>query len=149
MLSLDVILEVTHGVLFPLIGEVAELDKDDFVKDEFMRGSVTIEGVSHAIVTVDCSELLARRLGGAMFDVEASSLSDEEVADALGEIANIIGGNIKALLPGPSQLGLPEINYQVRERPSLIAVEQSFHCAGEPFRVCLAATQVNSPSAYD
>ena len=35
-------------------------------------------------------------------------LDDEDVDDALGEIANVVGGNVKAVLPGPSVLGLPE-----------------------------------------
>jgi hypothetical protein len=36
-------------------------------------------------------------------------LDDEEIADALGELANVVGGNVKAVLPGPSTLGLPEV----------------------------------------
>jgi hypothetical protein len=36
-------------------------------------------------------------------------LDAEDVADALGEIANVVGGNVKAVLPGPSVLGLPEV----------------------------------------
>jgi hypothetical protein len=36
-------------------------------------------------------------------------VDDEDVADALGELANVLGGNIKSVLPGPSALGLPKI----------------------------------------
>ena len=36
-------------------------------------------------------------------------LDDEDVDDALGELANVVGGNVKAVLPGPSVLGLPEV----------------------------------------
>jgi len=36
-------------------------------------------------------------------------LDDEDVDDALGELANVVGGNVKAVLPGPSSLGLPEV----------------------------------------
>ena len=36
-------------------------------------------------------------------------LEDEDVDDALGELANVVGGNVKAVLPGPSVLGLPEV----------------------------------------
>lgn len=49
-------------------------------------------------------------------------LEDEDVADALGELANVVGGNVKAALPGPSKLGLPEVG----EPPS----------AGDPADVC-------------
>ena len=36
-------------------------------------------------------------------------LDDEDVADAFGEIANVVGGNVKAALPGPSALSLPAV----------------------------------------
>ena len=34
-------------------------------------------------------------------------MSDEELLDALGELVNIIGGNLKAYLPQPCHLSLP------------------------------------------
>jgi len=36
-------------------------------------------------------------------------LEAEDVDDALGELANVVGGNVKAALPGPSTLGLPQV----------------------------------------
>ena len=36
-------------------------------------------------------------------------LEHEDVADAFGEIANVVGGNVKAVLPGPSGLSLPDV----------------------------------------
>ena len=36
-------------------------------------------------------------------------LEDEDIADAFGEIANVVGGNVKAALPGPSALSLPDV----------------------------------------
>ncbi|MGY2127927.1 chemotaxis protein CheX [Blastococcus sp. SYSU DS0617] len=36
-------------------------------------------------------------------------LEDEDVADAFGEIANVVGGNVKAALPGSSGLSLPDV----------------------------------------
>ena len=42
-------------------------------------------------------------------------LEDEDVADAFGEIANVVGGNVKAALPGPSGLSLPDVG----EAPAL------------------------------
>lgn len=39
--------------------------------------------------------------------MESNELSDSDVADALGEFVNIVGGNIKSALPGPIALSLP------------------------------------------
>ncbi len=36
-------------------------------------------------------------------------LEEEDVTDAFGEIANVVGGNVKAALPGPSGLSLPQV----------------------------------------
>jgi two-component system chemotaxis response regulator CheY len=36
-------------------------------------------------------------------------LEEEDVVDALGEMANVVGGNVKGVLPAPSVLGLPEV----------------------------------------
>ena len=41
-------------------------------------------------------------------------LEPEDVTDAFGEIANVVGGNVKAVLPGPSVLGLPEVGVAPR-----------------------------------
>ena len=36
-----------------------------------------------------------------------ADLAEDEIADALGELANMIGGNIKSLLPGPARCPCP------------------------------------------
>ena len=38
-------------------------------------------------------------------------LEDEDVVDAFGEIANVVGGNVKAALPGSSGLSLPDVGH--------------------------------------
>ncbi len=42
-------------------------------------------------------------------------LEHEDVVDAFGEIANVVGGNVKAALPGSSGLSLPDVG----EAPAL------------------------------
>jgi chemotaxis protein CheX len=42
-------------------------------------------------------------------DHAPAELEDEDIADAFGEIANVVGGNVKAALPGPSALSLPDV----------------------------------------
>jgi chemotaxis protein CheX len=42
-------------------------------------------------------------------DASPEVLDQEDVDDAFGEIANVVGGNVKAALPGSSALSLPEV----------------------------------------
>ena len=70
---------------------------------------VQITGAWEGSVLLTCPSTLARAAAGAMFDSDEDDLSEEEVADALGELVNMVGGNIKSLLPSPSQLSIPTV----------------------------------------
>jgi hypothetical protein len=62
-------------------------------------------------------------------------LEFEDVADAFGEIANVVGGNVKAALPGPSGLSLPGVGDApaVRNPADLVRVDVLWR--GEPVSV--------------
>lgn len=72
-------------------------------------GLVHITGGWEGSVLVRCTRPLARSITETMFGMDPGEASADEIADALGEIANMIGGNIKSLVPGPSQLSLPTV----------------------------------------
>ena len=90
-------------------------------------------------MTVECSGGLARRVASTMFATDACELSADQVSDALGELTNIIGGNIKALLPEPSQLSMPAVtegtDYLFTIPGSRPAAQLSFTCEGKPFQI--------------
>ena len=70
---------------------------------------VTITGPWNGVVVVTCGTDTADELTRALLREHApAELEAEDVEDALGEIANVVGGNVKAVLPGPSALGLPQ-----------------------------------------
>jgi chemotaxis protein CheX len=75
--------------------------------DGRLVGLVRIGGAWQGTVSVACGRELAVRIATAMLGREPRG--EAEVADAIGEIANMTGGNVKALLPGPSVLSLPEV----------------------------------------
>jgi chemotaxis protein CheX len=77
--------------------------------DDLTVGSVAVTGAWRGHVLLACPAQLARTAASAMFDVPAEELTDDEVADALGELTNMIGGNVKSLLPGPGRLSMPEV----------------------------------------
>ncbi|WP_347058597.1 chemotaxis protein CheX [Blastococcus sp. HT6-30] len=52
------------------------------------------------------AEALARAL---LRESGPEHLDAEDVADAFGEIANVVGGGVKAALPDPSVLSLPQV----------------------------------------
>nr|WP_204262298.1 chemotaxis protein CheX [Blastococcus saxobsidens] len=82
-------------------------------------GRATAEELSRALLRESAPELL----------------DDEDVADAFGEIANVVGGSIKAALPGPSGLSLPQVGNAplVRNAGDLCRVDVVWR--GEPLTI--------------
>jgi chemotaxis protein CheX len=74
-----------------------------------VSASVSVTGAWRGHVVLSCSSTAAKNAAAALLGVEFDEVTAEDIADALGELANIIGGNIKSLLPEPSALSLPHV----------------------------------------
>jgi len=56
----------------------------------------------------------AEDLARALLDLDDDeAVSPADLDDAFGEIANVVGGNLKSLLPDPGTLGLPQVGAEV------------------------------------
>ncbi|HEY1134133.1 MAG TPA: chemotaxis protein CheX [Nocardioides sp.] len=73
-----------------------------------VSGSVGVTGTARATVTVELDEAAAGRVAVLMLGLDGIP-APEDVADAVGELVNMIGGNVKSLLPEPSVLSLPVV----------------------------------------
>lgn len=107
LLSTETIADLTQEVWNALLAE----DRGPLVPDEVTGEDVvamaTISGGWNGTVCVSCSKLAARHATSAMFGMDDDELTPAEINDAVGELVNVVGGNIKSLVPGPSVLGLP------------------------------------------
>lgn len=97
-------------------------------------GVVQISGAWDGAVSVQCSERAARHAARTMFGLEEADVSTADLQDALGELTNMTGGNIKALLPETCYLGLPVVvegaDYRFR-LPGSAPVRRSTFRAGD------------------
>lgn len=74
-----------------------------------VTGCVHIEGAWNGAVMLHCSEALAGVLAGELF--RSSAPTPDEVRDTIGELTNMLAGNIKALLTEPSRISLPAVAF--------------------------------------
>ena len=74
-----------------------------------VHSSVSITGSWTGYVVYASSVQAARRAAGAFLAMEPDEVGDEDLSDVLGELANIIGGNVKAMLPPGALLSLPQV----------------------------------------
>jgi chemotaxis protein CheX len=102
---------------------------------------VQITGAWEGAVTVHCSERLAKVLTAAMFMVDPEDTTPEEIGDALGELANMVGGNVKALLPEPCRISLPAVadgmDYRLSVPGARPVSAVTWTCDAEPLMVRL------------
>lgn len=109
--------------------------------EQIWRSAVQIHGSWDGTVALECSETLARQLAAKMFDVPEHAATSADTQDALGELTNIVGGNIKSLMPVPSQLSLPQVTRGTTSPAAwlegTVVSQVAFADQGEPFRIVL------------
>ena len=103
--------EITEQAWLALVGEDEVLvPLPAPLPADALSSWVTITGPWNGTVVLTCGRDTALELTRALLREHAPAvLEDEDVDDALGELANVVGGNVKAVLPGPSALGLPQV----------------------------------------
>jgi chemotaxis protein CheX len=74
-----------------------------------VSASVSVAGAWQGHVVVSCSTDASRHAAAALLGIEFDEVTVDDVSDAVGELANIIGGNVKSLLPQPCALSLPHV----------------------------------------
>jgi len=108
--------------------------------DATVTSIVHIDGAWQGAVMLRCPMTLAVVLTSAMFQAGADPGTDD-VRDALGELANMAAGNLKALLPEPCGISLPTVafglDYQMSVVGTVTIATASFTCEGHPLVVML------------
>jgi chemotaxis protein CheX len=74
-----------------------------------VHSSVSISGSWTGHLVYACSIEAGRRAAAAFLAMEPGEVSEDDLADVLGELANIVGGNVKAMLPPGAFLSLPQV----------------------------------------
>jgi chemotaxis protein CheX len=70
---------------------------------------VSITGTWHGHLVYACSMRAAKKAAAAFLAMEEDEVGAEDISDVLGELANIVGGNVKAMLPAGCFLSLPTV----------------------------------------
>lgn len=109
-------------------------------------GCVAIEGAWHGTMTVECPLPLACRVGAIMFGVAPDAATRAHAEDAMSEITNMIGGNLKSLLPEPCQLLFPRVSSDVEGNvgaPGRRIARVGFACGPDVFLVSINEDQAS------
>ena len=122
--------EVFETMAFMALEEVD--DTGDCCADVTLLGSITFKGSIEGVLGICCGMECARTIAANMLGTDPSGeLSENDVNDAMGEIANMVMGAIKYRVQ--DQIGIMEVSI-----PSVVQGRAMKHSLGE------AAHEVNA-----
>ncbi len=111
-LSRDDVAQIVREVWTSMLGlEADHLDVSATFAGPTMAGSVGVSGLTDCLISMEIDAEGARKFGATMFGMDVTEVTDDDVCDAVGELTNMVGGNIKSLLPEPSTLSLPVVAF--------------------------------------
>ncbi|MGZ4437709.1 MAG: chemotaxis protein CheX [Nocardioides sp.] len=115
-------------------------------ESDLVRASIQSWGAWDGRVVIEMAPATAHAMTATMLGLGIDeAVAPDEVEDAVGELVNMIGGNIKSLMPSPSSLGLPVVSREsgagggVEEARQLCDAELAW--AGAPVRVRVWSTR--------
>ncbi len=111
----DQIIQIAFDVWISLGDDIA-ISKAKTYEGNTISGSIHISGSWNGAVVLRSTYTLAQKTTASMFGIEIEDISEEEVSDAMGELVNMVGGNIKSILPEPTALSLPTVSQGIKSK---------------------------------
>lgn len=115
-------------------------ESEKSVKGYALAGCIHITGAWEGTVTIDFPMSLAKQVASIMFNLNGKNTELYLIQDALGELTNMTGGNIKSLLPEPCYLSMPTVaitDSAMRIIGSELVTAVTFKCNEDNFKVSL------------
>jgi chemotaxis protein CheX len=144
MITQEEIVTIAQTVLGTMlhIEAVPEEQLSDCLDTEpAFTGCVQISGAWQGAVLVQGAAHLERVLAAVFFELEESEVTESDVRDAIAEITNMIGGNIKGQVPSPSFLSIPSVtignDFNFHLAGVSVISQVVMNCQGEPLRIVL------------
>jgi chemotaxis protein CheX len=106
---MDDVWNVVEAVWESLLGVWPAPVEPVHVAEDWLSAVVTVDGDWRGAVSFSCSLRTAQHVARTMLDLAGDEPDRdlEDVEDAVREVVNVLGGNVKALVPGGRALGLP------------------------------------------
>jgi chemotaxis protein CheX len=106
-----------------------------------ITAAIFFAGAWMGAALVECSEEQARIWTGRLLSIAEPNEINDDVRDALGELVNMVGGNLKSVLPGGVGLSMPSVvegkQYSLQICGTNMIDRQCFHSSDGPFGITL------------
>jgi len=128
--------------------EVGECGTPWFPGEDRLTSAVHLAGDWCGVLLLECNRDQACHFAGRFLSLEAADTFDDVARDVLGELANMVGGNMKCVMTPGIHLSMPTVvdgsEYHLRVRGTEVRDRLAFHCAEGYFWVTVLATTPGS-----
>ncbi|MCC7475099.1 MAG: chemotaxis protein CheX [Pirellulales bacterium] len=102
--------QIVQSIFATMLGmEVVRHPEGDVPCEESLISTIQIAGAQPVTVVFGVSANVARGGAAAMLQIGSDDVTKDDERDVVAELSNMIGGNLKSLLPGPLYLSLPTV----------------------------------------
>jgi chemotaxis protein CheX len=116
-----------------------------FPSADRLTSAVHLAGDWNGAVLLECSRSQACRFAGRFLSQDPTASVDDDVRDVLGELANMIGGNLKCVLTRGIVLSMPSVvdgsDYSLRVCGAEARQRLAFQCAEGLFWIAVLSTR--------
>lgn len=105
----ETLTQVTSDIFTTMLGLPMYPVYEGLVEHTPLTAHVRISGEWNATVEIATTPNVATLIAAHMFSLAPLSIQTEDLYDALGEVANMVGGNVKGIVNGELDLSLPSV----------------------------------------
>jgi chemotaxis protein CheX len=144
--SVEIIEQIVESVFMTMMSlEVSSCDAFWDLNGDRLTSFVHLTGDWNGAVLLDCNPRQACQFAGRILSMDPPEVVDDDVRDVLGELANMIGGNMKCGMPAGVRLSMPTVmegrDYDMRICGSQVLERVAFQCVEGNFWVTILATK--------
>ena len=136
------IVESVFGTMMGL--EAGECGTPWFPGGDRLTAAVHMAGDWNGAVLLECGQRQACQFAGRFLSMDPPGSVDDVVRDVLGELANMIGGNMKCVLTRGIRLSMPSVvdgsDYSLRVCGAKVRERLTFQCAEGLFWITVLAS---------
>jgi chemotaxis protein CheX len=143
--SVDVLVQIVQSVFATMMDlEVSACDATWSSTGDRITSLVSLMGDWNGAVLIECNPQQACYFAGRILAMDTPEVVDDDVRDVMGELANMVGGNMKSGMSTGVRLSMPSVmygrDYDVRVCGSEVKERIGFQCEAGNFWVTVLAT---------
>jgi chemotaxis protein CheX len=144
--SVEMLSEIVKSVFLTMMDlELSCSEKPWHPGGDRLTSFVQLTGDWNGAVMIECSRHQACHFAGRILAMDPPDAVDDDVRDVLGELANMIGGNMKSGMTTGVRLSMPTVldgsDYDLRVCRSQVKEKLAFQCADGHFWVTVLSEE--------